>query len=84
MATKKSDSQNTDVRIGISDSNHELRIETALSSDQVLALVQDALKNESPLVITDIKNQSTVIPAKKIAFVELGDSPDRRVGFTAL
>ena len=84
MATKKSENQHTDVRIGISDSHHELRIETALTSEHVLALVQDALKNETPLVITDIKNQSTIIPAKKIAFVELGDAPERRVGFTTL
>ena len=84
MATKKTDSQHTDVRIGISDSNHELRIETQLSSEQVLALVQDALKNETPLVIADVKNQKTIIPAKKIAFVELGEAPERRAGFTTL
>jgi hypothetical protein len=84
MATKKSDTQNTDVRIGISDSATDLRIETSLSADQVLTLVQEALKNDAPLVITDTKNQSTLIPAKKIAFVEFGSAPERRVGFTTL
>jgi Protein of unknown function (DUF3107) len=84
MATKKNETQNTDVRIGVSDSATDLRIETALSPDQVLALVQEALKNESPLVITDTKNQSTLIPAKKIAFVEFGSAPERRVGFTTI
>jgi Protein of unknown function (DUF3107) len=84
MATKKSETQNTDVRIGISESATDLRIETSLSADQVLTLVQEALKNDAPLVITDTKNQSTLIPAKKIAFVEFGSAPERRVGFTTL
>ena len=84
MATKKNDSQNTDVRIGISDSNADLRLETTLSPDAVLSLVQDALKNESPLVITDTKGHNTLVPAKKIAFVEFGSAPERRVGFTTI
>lgn len=83
MATKKNDST-TDVRIGISDTNTELRIETNLSAAEVQALVQDALKSESPLVITDTKGQNTLVPSKKIAFVEFGSAPERRVGFTTL
>lgn len=84
MATKKSETQNTDVRIGISDSPTDLRIETALTSDQVLALVEAALKDGSALVITDTKNMKTLVPAAKIAFVEFGSAPERRVGFTTL
>lgn len=83
MATKKSDTT-TDVRIGISETNTELRIETNISADDVLALVQAALKNEAPLVITDTKGQNTLVPSKKIAFVEFGSAPERRVGFTTL
>ena len=84
MATKKSESHTTDVRIGISDSNSDLRIETELSSEQVLELVQNSLKSDIPLVITDTKGHQTLVPAKKIAFVEFGSAPERRVGFTAL
>lgn len=82
MATKKSDSHNTDLRIGVSDSNTELRIETALSVEDVLALVKEALKSDSPFVIADTKGNSTLVPSKKIAFVEFGNAPERRVGFT--
>jgi hypothetical protein len=85
MATKKSDSSTTsttDVRIGVSESNADLRVETNLSADEVLSLVQEALKNEVPLVITDTKDQRILVPAKKIAFVEFGTAPERRVGFT--
>lgn len=83
MATKKNEST-TDVRIGISDTNTELRIETNLSASEVQALVQEALKNEVPLVITDTRGQNTLVPAKKIAFVEFGTAPERRVGFATL
>ena len=76
--------KNTDVRIGVSDSNSELRIESTLSADDVLALVKEALKNDSPLVITDTKGHSTLVPSKKIAFVEFGSAPERRVGFTTI
>jgi hypothetical protein len=84
MANKKSDSQTTDVRIGISDTNTELRIETHLSTEEVLELVQSALKGDSALIIVDTKGQSTLVPSKKIAFVECGNAPERRVGFTTL
>lgn len=84
MATKKTDSQTTDIRIGISDSPTELRIETPLSTDEVLDLVQAALKNQTPLLIHDTKNQATLVPAQKISFVEFGSAPERRVGFTTL
>jgi hypothetical protein len=84
MATKKNDSQTTDVRIGVSDTSSDLRLETHLSPDEVLALVQAALKAESPLVIADTKGHSTLVPAHKIAFVEFGSAPERRVGFTTL
>ena len=84
MATKKIETQNTDVRIGVSDSNTELRIETALSAEDVLGLVKESLKSDSPLVITDTKGHSTLVPSKKIAFVEFGSAPERRVGFTTI
>ncbi|MEN9325523.1 MAG: hypothetical protein RL414_1277 [Actinomycetota bacterium] len=83
MATTKTTST-TDVRIGISDSSHELRIETSLDAAKVQALVEDALKNGTALVIADTKGKSTLVPSAKIAFVEFGAAPERRVGFAAL
>ena len=83
MASSKN-TQNTDIRIGIGESSHELRIETALDSARVQALVEEAIKNGSPLVITDVKGNNTVVPGNKIAFVEFGNAPERRVGFAAL
>ena len=85
MATKKTDSadSHTDIRIGITDTPQELNIETELSFEKVQELINDSLKNDSPLVITDVRGRQTIVPAKKIAFVELGESAVRRVGFAA-
>ena len=83
MAANKN-SQNTDIRIGISESSHELRIETATDSAKIQSMVEDSLKSGNPLVITDIKGNNTIIPSNKISFVEFGNAPERRVGFAAL
>jgi hypothetical protein len=85
MATKKSDSadSHTDIRIGITDTPQELNIETELSLDKVQALINESLSKDTPFVITDVRGRQTIVPAKKIAFIELGESAVRRVGFAA-
>jgi hypothetical protein len=85
MATKKNDStdSHTDIRIGITESPQEINIECELTLDEVHQLINDTLKNDTPLVITDVRGRKTIVPAKKIAFVELGESAVRRVGFAA-
>lgn len=83
MAASKN-TQNTDIRIGISESAHELRIESPLDSAKVQALVEESLKSGAPLVIADVKGNNTIIPSDKISFVEFGNAPERRVGFAAL
>lgn len=84
MATKKSSSGTTEVRIGVSDSNQELHIEVEGSSEEVIALVNNAVESGKPLKLTDIKGRQTIVPAAKIGFVEVGPAPERRVGFATL
>ena len=80
MATKKSSSAHTDIRIGISDSSQELNIESELSADAVLAEVTAALDSGKALTLTDIRGRKTVIAHSKISFVEVGETAERRVG----
>lgn len=84
MATKKSAGGNTEVRIGVSDSNQELHIEVEGSSDEVIALVNSAVESGKPLKLMDTKGRQTIVPAAKIGFVEVGPAPERRVGFASL
>ncbi len=85
MSTKKSSSEsNTDVRIGISDSPQELNFQTSLDVAAVQALVEDALGKNQVLALTDSKGRQVIVASNKISFVEIGESPERRVGFTTL
>jgi 4-hydroxy-3-methylbut-2-en-1-yl diphosphate synthase IspG/GcpE len=86
MATKKNDASvdaKSEIRIGVADSSAELNIESELAADKVQALVHEALKSDTPLVLTDTRGKQTIIAAKKIAFVEVGESQVRKVGFAA-
>ncbi len=83
MATKKSASGNTEVRIGISDSNQELHIEVEGAAEDVIALVNAAVDSGKVLKLTDTKGRQTLVPAAKIGFVEVGPAPERRVGFAS-
>lgn len=85
MTTKKtsskSDTARSEVRVSISDQPRELSIETSADRDEVLDLVQASLTDGSPLVLTDTRGRQFVVPAPKIAAVEIGDISERRVGF---
>jgi hypothetical protein len=84
LATKKSAGGNTEVRIGIAESNQELHIEVEGASEDVIALVNAAVESGKVLKLTDTKGRQTLVPAEKIGFVEVGPAPERRVGFASL
>lgn len=84
MATTKSaakGSGKTEVKIGISDSTHEIYIECSSSQSEVIAKVNDAFKTSSVLALSDAKGREILVPHNKISYVEVGESADRRVGF---
>lgn len=71
-----------EVKIGITDSPRELAIQSTLSSDKVLAAVEAALGGkETLLTLTDDRGSQYLIPAARVAYVEIGSSDNRRVGF---
>ncbi len=75
-----------DVRIGIVQTVKELEVELEDSADRdaVMAEIEEALKNDSVLWLTDKKGRRVAVPAAKVAYVEVGaPSSDRRVGFGA-
>ncbi len=86
MATTKpaaKSSARTDVKIGISDSTHELNIECENSQAEVIAKVNEAIKSSSVLSLSDSKGREILVPFNKISYVEVGESADRRVGFAS-
>lgn len=71
-----------EVKIGVADSPRELVVSSADSSEQVEALVTEALSGKQSLLsLADDKGRRYLVPAAKIAYVEIGPSDSRRVGF---
>jgi hypothetical protein len=71
-----------EVRIGVQYAARELVVETSESNDVVEKLVSDAVSGESGvLVLTDTKGKRTIVPAAKIAYVEIGTNTMGTVGF---
>jgi hypothetical protein len=86
MATTKPASKSsarTDVKIGISDSTHELNIECENSQSEVIAKVNEAIKSSSVLSLSYSKGREILVPFNKISYLEVGESADRRVGFAS-
>ena len=84
MATTKTASKSsarTDVKIGISDSSHELNFECSNSQAEVIAKVNEAIKSSSVLSLSDSKGREILVPFNKISYAEVGESADRHVGF---
>ena len=84
MATTKpavKGSARTEVKIGISDSTHEINIECASTQAEVIAKVNEAIKSSFVLSLSDTKGRELLVPSNKISFVEVGESSDRKVGF---
>lgn len=85
MSTKKvTPLAHSEIRIGIADSTHELNIDSNQDQATILNLVTESLNSSTALVISDVKGRQTVVPHNKIAFVEVGESAERRVGFATV
>lgn len=84
MAPSKAESKNsakTEVKIGISDSTHEINFESPSSSSEVIGKINEAIKSATVLALTDVKGREILVPHNKISYVEVGQSANRHVGF---
>ncbi len=71
-----------DVRIGVTDTARELVVNSAAQPDEIEALVVAAFKDpKSTLTLVDEKGRRVLIPAAKVAYVEIAPADGRRVGF---
>lgn len=73
-----------EVKVGITDSPRELTLRIDQSADEVHKSVEAALSgDESLLHLTDEKGVRLLVPVAKVAYIEVGTSESRRVGFGA-
>ncbi len=74
-----------EVKIGVQYATRELVLESALSPDEVVKAVSDALKADlGVLSLVDDKGRRVLVPADKLAYVEIAETESRRVGFGAV
>ena len=72
-----------DIRIGVTHAPREVALESSQTRDEVMALVDAALSAGTPLHLLDSKGRTVVVPAERIAYVELDPTTERRVGFAS-
>jgi hypothetical protein len=71
-----------EVKIGIQFAARELVLESTESPDAVAKAVAEALKADlGVLSLVDDKGRKVLVPADKLAYVEIADAETRRVGF---
>ncbi|GAA1514758.1 MULTISPECIES: DUF3107 domain-containing protein [Streptomyces] len=74
-----------EVKIGVQHAPREIVLESGQSAEEVERAVSDALAGKAQLLsLKDDKGRTVLVPADRIAYVEIGEPATRRVGFGAL
>ena len=74
-----------EVKIGVQFAPRELVLESNQTPDEVTKAVADALKADlGVLTLEDDKGRRVLVPADKLAYVEIAEAETRRVGFAAI
>jgi hypothetical protein len=72
-----------EVKIGVQHAHRELVVESVDSPADIAKAVAEALANDGVLTLVDEKGRQVIIPAAKLAYVEIDEAQTRKVGFTA-
>lgn len=71
-----------EVKIGVQFATRELVLDTNMTGDEIEAAVGSALGDEAGvLTLVDIKGRRVIVPAAKLAYVEVGVPAAGQVGF---
>jgi hypothetical protein len=74
-----------EVKIGVQHANRELVLESEQTPEEVQEAVAAALSGKANLLqLTDDKGRRVIIPADRLAYVEIGEVSIRKVGFGAI
>ncbi|HYN57247.1 MAG TPA: DUF3107 domain-containing protein [Motilibacterales bacterium] len=73
-----------EVRIGIQQAARELVLESTDTPESVAKKVAEALKSDGLLDLIDEKGHRVVVPAAKLAYVEIAAAEPRKVGFGSI
>jgi hypothetical protein len=74
-----------EVKVGVKGVARELVVETELTPDDVSSLVRACASDPAALFdLVDTRGRRVLVPAEKLAYVEIGEQESRRVGFGAM
>lgn len=70
-----------EVKIGVQYAPRELSVSTQDAPQDVLAALDEALKNDSVFTLNDDKGRTVAVPAAKVAYLDFTSDAGRKVGF---
>jgi hypothetical protein len=70
-----------EVKIGVQHAPRELVVETAESAEDIQAALDKALADDGTLALTDTRGRQVLVPARTIAYIEIGSGVTGQVGF---
>ena len=70
-----------EVKIGVQQAQRELVVDTDSSPEDIEARLAEAIAGNGVLRISDVKGRTVIVPAEKVAYLELGSPTSSTVGF---
>jgi hypothetical protein len=70
-----------EIKIGVQDTVREVSLDSNDTSENVIAAVNEALASGGTLTLVDERGRTVIVPAAKLAYVEIGATTKGRVGF---
>ena len=73
-----------DIKVGIQHVSREVVVDSSETANDIEKAFSDAVANGTVLRLKDTHGRQVLIPADKIAYIDLGEENARRVGFGTL
>ncbi|MER6524836.1 DUF3107 domain-containing protein [Streptomyces sp. NPDC001508] len=74
-----------EVKIGVQHAPREIVLESGQNAEDIERVVAEALAGKSQLLsLEDERGRKVLVPADRLAYVELGEPTTRKVGFSTL
>jgi len=73
-----------EVKIGVQNAARELVLESNQSPEDIQAAFVAAAKGGGVLDLVDERGRRVLVPGDRIAYLEIGEPVERRVGFGAI
>jgi hypothetical protein len=70
-----------EVKIGVQHAARELSVDTQESPEDIQAALDKALADNGTFALTDARGRQVLIPARSIAYIEIGSGVSGQVGF---